>query len=150
VAVWVGCDIPEELLYDVEHDVWARLDENGEVSLGMTDPAQTRCGKLAHILIKKVGRRLERGRSAATIESAKWAGPFPTPVTGTIVATNAEGFAQDILVANRDPYGAGWIVRIAPERWADESTDLVTGKEAVEAYRRRIEALDLHCYRCAD
>ncbi len=150
MAVWLGCDIPEELFYDVGHDVWARLHENGEISLGMTDPAQTRCGKLAHILIKKVGRHLERGRSAATIESAKWAGPFPTPVTGTIVATNAELFREDVLIANRDPYGQGWIVRIAPERWADEVADLMTGEVAVEAYKRRIAELDVHCYRCAD
>lgn len=150
MAVWAGCEVPEDLFYDVEKDVWLRLHDGGEVTLGMTDAAQTRSGKLAHILIKKVGKRLERGRSAATIESAKWAGPFPTPVTGTIVANNTPAFREDILVANRDPYGAGWIVRMEPERWAEESADLVTGGEAVERYRKRIDELGIHCYRCAD
>jgi len=150
VATWAGCDVPEDLYYDVENDVWARLHEDGEVTLGMTDPAQTRAGKLAHILIKKVGRHLERGRSAATLETAKWAGPFPTPLTGTIVASNAEAFRKDILVANRDPYGDGWIVRVAPDRWGEEAAALVTGAAAVERYTRRIEAMGIRCYRCAD
>lgn len=150
MASWAGCEVPEELFFDVERDVWLRLHDGGEVTLGMTDAAQTRSGKLAHILIKKVGKHLERGRSAATIESAKWAGPFPTPVTGTIVANNAHAFREDILVANRDPYGAGWIVRMEPERWSEESADLVTGTEAVERYRKRIDALGIRCYRCAD
>ena len=150
MGVWAGCEIPEDLLYDVEHDVWVRPHDNGEVTLGMTDPAQSRAGKLAHILIKKVGKRLQRGRSAATIESAKWAGPFPTPVTGTVVANNQEGFRADMLIANRDPYGAGWIVRLAPERWEEESPLLVTGAEAVERYRVRIEELGVRCFRCAD
>jgi len=44
--VFNGCDIPEALHYDVEHDVWARFENSGEVTLGMTDPAQTRCGKV--------------------------------------------------------------------------------------------------------
>ncbi len=150
MGLWAGCEIPEDLYYDVPRDVWVRHEDDGEVTLGMTDVAQTRSGKLAHILIKKVGRRLERGRSAATIESAKWAGPFPTPITGTIVANNQEAFRRDMLIANRDPYGAGWIVRIAPERWEEESADLVTGAEAVDRYRERIEELGVHCYRCEE
>lgn len=150
MTLWRGCDIPEELYYDVEHDVWVRLEEDGQVTLGMTDAAQTRCGKLVHVQFKKVDRHLERGRSAATIESAKWVGPFPTPVSGTIVATNQPAFEADILVANRDPYGAGWLVRMAPESWAEESPDLVTGPAAVSQYRDRIDRLNLHCMRCAD
>jgi len=150
VGVWAGCEVPEDLFYDVERDVWVRLHEGGEVTLGMTDAAQTRCGRLAHILIKKVGKHLERGRSAATLESAKWAGPFPTPVTGMVVANNTDAFERDVLVANRDPYGQGWIVRLDPERWDEESPELVTGPEAVTRYRERIEALGIRCFRCAD
>lgn len=150
MAVRAGCEVPEELFYDVEEDVWVRLHDDGVVTLGMTDPAQTRAGKLAHVLIKKVGKHLERGRSAATIESAKWAGPFRTPVTGTIVANNAEAFRRDVLVANRDPYGAGWIVRLHPDNWEEEAPKLVTGAEAVERYALRIQELGITCYRCAD
>lgn len=145
-----GCELPPELYYDVERDVWVRPDGDGTLTLGMTDPAQSRAGKVLHILFKKVGRHLDAGQSAATIETAKWAGPFPTPVGGTIVATNEPAYAADILIANRDPYGAGWIVRLDPDAWPAPSADLVTGADAVARYETRIDQLGVNCFRCAD
>ncbi|HEX9551486.1 MAG TPA: biotin/lipoyl-containing protein [Candidatus Limnocylindrales bacterium] len=145
-----GCLIPLDLWYDVGRDVWLRPDDDGRVTLGMTDVAQTRAGKVLHILFKKVGRRVEAGQSAATIESAKWAGPFPSPVGGTVVATNADAFAADILVANRDPYELGWLVRLEPDGWDPNAAGLVTGSTAVKQYEQRIEALGVSCIRCAD
>ena len=145
-----GCELPQSLWYDVERDVWLRPEADGSLTLGMTDPAQTRSGKLLHIQFKRVGRHVEAGQSLATVETAKWAGPFPTPVAGTIVAVNEDAFGADILVANRDPYGAGWIARLSPDAWAPESAGLVTGPPAIAAYTARIEALALSCFRCAD
>lgn len=145
-----GCELPESLWYDLERDVWLRPEADGSVTLGMTDPAQTRSGKLLHIQFKRVGRHVEAGQSLATVETAKWAGPFPTPVAGTIVATNEDAFRADILVANREPYGAGWIARLAPDAWAPEATGLATGAPAIAAYTARIDALSLSCFRCAD
>jgi glycine cleavage system H protein len=145
-----GCLIPPDLWYDVPRDVWLRPEADGTVVLGMTDVAQTRAGKVLHILFKKVGRRIETGHSAATIESAKWAGPFPSPVAGTVIATNADAFAADILVANRDPYELGWLVRLEPDAWDPGAAGLVTGSTAVEQYEQRIEALGVSCVRCAD
>jgi glycine cleavage system H protein len=134
----------------VEHDVWARIEASGEVTLGMTDAAQTRCGKLVSIRFKAVGRHVPRGRSLATIESAKWVGAFPAVLTGEIVATNENAFRADILAANKDPYGEGWLVRIRPSDLEAERRGLVTGAEAVERYRARIDELKLRCYRCAE
>jgi glycine cleavage system H protein len=145
-----GCLIPLDLWYDVPRDVWLRPETDGTVVLGMTDVAQTRAGKVLHILFKKVGRRIEAGQSAATIESAKWAGPFPSPVAGTVAATNADAFAADILVANRDPYELGWLVRLEPDGWDPDAAGLVTGSTAAEHYEQRIEALGISCIRCAD
>lgn len=150
MGVFSGCDIPEALHYDVEHDVWARFDASGEITLGMTDPAQTRCGKLVSVRFKKVGRHVPRGQSLATIESAKWVGPFPAVLSGEIVANNEAAFRDDILVANKDPYGAGWLVRIRPSDAESESQELVTGQEASLRYQARIAALEIHCYRCAE
>ena len=145
-----GCDIPEGLFYDVARDVWLRPEADGSVTLGMTDVAQTRAGKILHILFKKPGRHLEAGQSAATIESAKWAGPFPTPLGGTVAETNEAGFGADVLIANRDPYGAGWLVRLEPDAWAPADLGLVSGDLAVRRYEARIEELGLSCFRCAD
>ena len=51
MSVYRGCDLPEDLWYDVERDVWARFEAGGAVRLGMTDPAQTRCGRVVSIRI---------------------------------------------------------------------------------------------------
>lgn len=150
MTVYRGCDIPPDLLYDVERDVWVRPMPDGSITLGMTDAAQTRSGRVLHILFKKAGRHLDAGQSTATIESAKWAGPFPTPIAGTIVETNEAKFAADVLIANRDPYGAGWISRLDPDTWPVPEAGLVTGDEAIAQYEARIEALGLSCIRCAD
>lgn len=145
-----GCDIPEDLFYDIERDVWIRPGPDRTLTMGMTDPAQSRAGKFLHIQFKKAGRHLEAGQSAATIETAKWAGPFPTPVPGTIVETNDRAYREDVLIANRDPYGAGWIVRLEPDEWPAPGAGLVTGADALARYRTRIDQLDLSCMRCAD
>lgn len=145
-----GCEIPEDLLYAVDKDVWARLEGDGTATLGMTDLAQTSCGKIVHIRFKPVGRELARWDSAATIESAKWVGPFPTPLSGEVVATNRDGFDRDILVANKDPYGGGWLVRLRPSRLEAERAQLLSGESARQEYVRRIDAADKSCFRCAE
>lgn len=150
MAVFSGCDIPDALHYEVERDVWARFETSGEVTLGMTDPAQTRCGKLVSIRFKAVGRRVPRGQSLATIESAKWVGPFPAVLSGEIVANNEAAFRSDILTANKDPYGAGWLVRIRPTALEEERGNLVTGEQALARYQERIAELRMNCMRCAE
>ena len=108
----------EGLLYDVGLNVWVRL-EGGQATLGMTDVAQTMGGRMVQLTWRRTGRVYERGRSLATIESAKWVGPFPTPLTGELIGINETAFVDDIAVANRDPYGAGWIARVRPT-WLEE------------------------------
>jgi glycine cleavage system H protein len=147
MAIYKACEIPEELFYDVDYDVWVRLEEDGTVTLGMTDPAQARCGRIVNITFKAVGKALRRGQSVAIIESAKWVGPFPTPLTGILVAVNEE-FRKDILVANKDPYGRGWFVRLRPTQFEVERGFLLEGPAAVEAYRQKIDELGVHCIRC--
>jgi len=148
--VYQGCWVPPELSYDVESEVWVRFEDDGTVTLGMTDVAQTKAGKLVSILFKVPGKTLRSGQSAATVESAKWVGPFPTPLSGEIVANNEETFGRDILIANRDPYGAGWLVRLKPTALADERARLVPGRDAFATIRERIDHDKVRCYRCAD
>lgn len=149
MAVYNGCDIPETVSYDVDRDVWVRFEGDGTVTTGMTDVAQTRCGKVVSLRFKPVGRRVLRGRSLATIESAKWVGPFPAALSGEIMATNEAAFKQDILLANKDPYGAGWLVRFRPTNLEAERDVLVRGVEAFERYRAKITELKVACLRCA-
>lgn len=145
-----GCAIPEEYLFDVELNTWIRLEDDGSALLGMTDMAQTMCGKIVSISFKPVGRSVARGRTLAVIESAKWVGPFRTPLSGQVTATNEAAFAADGLIANRDPYGDGWLVRIEPERLDAERERLLDGVAAFPLFQEIIERDEITCMRCAD
>jgi glycine cleavage system H protein len=147
--IWYGCAVPDDLLYDVEMNVWVRL--QGDVAeLGMTDVAQTMGGRMVQVSWKRTGRSYARGKSLAVIESAKWVGPFPTPLTGELLEVNEAAFAADIAVANRDPYGAGWLARVSPADLAGERHHLVDGTAAFAAYRELIDERNIRCFRCAD
>ena len=149
MAIHYGCDIPEDYTFDLDRDVWIRF-EGGLAVLGMTDVAQTRGGKLVNLTFKKPGKVISQGKSAVTIESAKWVGPFPMPFSGEIVETNEEAFKRDILLANKDPYGAGWLVKVRPANLDAECGHLLTGAAAVEAYQKKIVELGVKCFRCVD
>ena len=147
--IFYACDIPENLTYDIERDVWIRFESDIAV-LGMTDVAQTRCGKFAAISFRDVGRKVTQGKTLATIESAKWVGPFPAPFSCEIVETNENGFAKNILLANKEPYTDGWLVKVRPTNLEAESSHLVTGEAATEKYKARIQELKINCLRCID
>lgn len=144
-----GCAIPNGYSYDVEGDLWVRF-EGDLARMGLTDVAQTRMGKMVSIRFKRVGRRVTAGKSIATVESAKWVGPIHTPFDGEIIAINDTEYANDILVANKDPYEAGWISVVRPDDPVGAAVGLLTDDDAVEAYRARIDEIDISCYRCAD
>jgi len=147
--IYYACDIPEDLYYDIERDVWIRFE--GDIAvLGMTDVAQTRCGKIAAISFKAVGKKVVQGKTLATIESAKWVGPFPAPFSCEIVETNEDGFAKDCLLANKEPYTTGWLVKVRSTNLENERGHLVTGDQAVENYKERIKELKVNCLRCID
>jgi len=147
--IWYGCVVPGDLLYDVGLNVWVRLEEDVAV-LGMTDIAQTMGGRMVQVSWKRTGRSYPRGRSVAVIESAKWVGPFPTPLTGELLEVNEQAFAADIAVANRDPYGAGWMARLRAADLGAEKHHLVDAATAFEAFRVLIDEREIRCYRCSD
>ena len=147
--IYYACDIPEDLTYDIERDVWIRFDGD-RATLGMTDVAQTRCGKFAAISFRNVGKLVSQGKALATIESAKWVGPFPAPFSCEILETNEQAFARDILITNKEPYTTGWFVKVRPTDLEAERGHLVTGEEAAGKYKERIKELKINCLRCID
>ena len=149
MAIINGCELPEELYYNVEEDTWARLEGDGTASVGMTEVAATQAGKILYVSPKKLGKVIARGKSVGTVESNKWVGPVPSPLSGKVVATNETLKKQGIWI-NKDPYGAGWIVRLLPTHLSEELPQLLAGPKAIEAYRHKIEAQNLLCIRCAE
>jgi glycine cleavage system H protein len=137
------CNIPDDLYYVIDKHVWARVDGD-LVTVGMTDVAQHLAKSIIAVTPKKPGRTVARGRNIATVESGKWVGPVPAPVTGEIAEVNTELAATPSLI-NSDPYGAGWVARIRPSDWDAEVADLVTGQDGVDAYRRFLDAEGIAC-----
>lgn len=150
MAIYYGCDIPEDLYYHPEYDSWIRFEGDHTATLGMTDIAQTAAGKLLHVRFNPVGKGVKAGRSAATIESAKWVGPFRMPFDAQILATNEETFAKDVLIANKDPYGAGWLVKVRVLQPETARQKLITGTEAAVYFQQRIRDNNIRCFRCME
>lgn len=151
MQVFSGCAIPEEYLYDLELDVWIRLEDDGTARLGMTDVAQTLCGRMVSVSFQKhPGDRVKRGRTLAVIESAKWVGPFRSPLSGEVVASNEDRYHTDPGISNRDPYGEGWLVALRPDALDSERAGLLDGLAAFPHVRERIEREQINCMRCAE
>ena len=133
-----GCEIPEDRYYWVEKHAWAQLEADGTVKIGITDVAQHLARSILTATPKDVGRTVQKGKGAGTLESGKWVGPVTSPITGEIVEVNEAVKARPALL-NEDPYGAGWFVRVKPADWAGESASLVTGDAVVAAYQKFME-----------
>lgn len=148
--IYYGCDIPEDLYYHAEYDCWVRFDGPDTATMGMTDLAQTLAGKLLFVRFKEPGRVIKAGRIAASIESGKWIGPFKLPFDAELLETNEAGFGQDSAIANRDPYGAGWLVRVRLLDPTAARAALLSGEAATVFMQEKIERQNIRCFRCAD
>lgn len=138
-----NCNLPEDLYYVVAKHVWARRDGD-LVTVGMTDVAQNLAKTIIAVTPKAAGKPVKKGRNVATVESGKWVGPVPAPVGGEIAEIN-DALAGTPSLINSDPYGAGWVARLRPADWDVDCTDLVTGADGVEEYRRFLDAEGIAC-----
>ena len=134
-----GCNLPDELLYDVENHTWYQELGDGTVRIGMTAVATALAGELVAFTPKKVGRGVKAGKSCATIESGKWVGPARSATAGEVVAVNDELVAQPNL-ANGDPYSAGWMIVLQPEDWDNVKGGLTPGAEVTGPYEQKMDA----------
>jgi glycine cleavage system H protein len=142
-----GCNLPEDLYYLVEKHVWAKMMEDGTLRVGMTAVAAKLAGSnLAGVTVKakSIGQEVARGKSVATVESSKFVGPVPAPVTGVLLRGN-EKLAADPNVVSRDPYGEGWIAEIKPSNWEADKSSLVSGAAGIAAYQAKLEADNISC-----
>lgn len=139
MAMVRGCNLPDELLYDVENNIWYQDQGDGTVRVGMTAVAVAMAGQLVAFTPKRVGRAVKPGKSCATIESGKWVGPAKLLLGGEVVATN-EALAGSPDTANSDPYDAGWMVVVRPDDWEAAKALLVPGTEVAGPYEAKMAA----------
>lgn len=134
-----GCNLPDDLLYDVGNHIWFKEVGDGKVKVGMTAIATAMAGKLVAYTPKAVGKTVKVGKSCATVESGKWVGPAKVASGGEVMETNA-ALAANPSLANDDPYGEGWLVVLKPEDWAGVKSSLVTGADVAAPYEEKMAA----------
>lgn len=104
--------VPTELKYASSHE-WARLEEDGTISVGITDHAQEALGDVVFVELPEVGSTLAAGDEAGVVESVKAASDIYSPVGGEVVAIN-ERLEDEPETVNADPYSDGWFFRLQP------------------------------------
>lgn len=97
------------LRFTTDHE-WIRLD--GDVAvIGITDYAQTQLGDVVYVELPEIGRRVEKGKEAAIVESVKAASEVYAPVSGEVTEIN-DAIAADPAKVNADPLGEGWFIKL--------------------------------------
>jgi len=103
-------DLPAGLLYTKEHE-WVKLD-GANATVGITDYAQSSLGDIVYVEMPKAGSAVEQFKQMGVIESVKAVSDIFAPLSGSILEVNAD-VENDPAKVNSDPYGAGWLVKIA-------------------------------------
>jgi glycine cleavage system H protein len=107
---------PDNLKYTKTHE-WVKQETDGTVTVGITFHAQEMLGDVVFVENPAVGRKLKNGEECGVIESVKAAADIYAPLSGEVVAANAE-LADAPEKINRDPYAA-WMFRIRPDSPAE-------------------------------
>lgn len=102
-------NVPEELKYTKEHE-WLKA-EDGVVTIGITDYAQSELGDIVFVELPQVGDTVSQGEPFGTIEAVKTVADLFSPVSGEVSELNPK-IEEDPAVMNKDPYGEGWMMKI--------------------------------------
>jgi glycine cleavage system H protein len=100
-------------VFTQEHE-WLRIEDDGSVTVGITDYAQDHLGDVVYVQLPEAGKAYAKGEEAAVIESVKTAGEIQMPAAGTVTETNGV-LADEPGKVNEDPLGAGWFFKFTPQ-----------------------------------
>jgi glycine cleavage system H protein len=118
-------NVPEDLHYSKDHE-WVRVD-GGQAIIGITDYAQNSLGDVVYVELPKADEEFAANESFGSVESVKAVSEVFTPVAGAVVAIN-ESLADEPEKVNSDPYGEGWMIRVAMSN-PNEVDSLLTAAE---------------------
>ena len=125
-------NIPENLKYLESHE-WAKIEDDGTVTVGISDHAQELLGDIVFVELPQVGSSIEKQADVAVVESVKAASDVYSPVSGEIIATN-ENLENAPETINSSPYEDGWFFKVKPTN-IEEVSDLLDA----EAYKQLSE-----------
>lgn len=125
-------EIPADLKYLSSHE-WARLNDDGSVTIGITDHAQEALGDVVYVELPEMGSQVTAGQEAGIVESVKAASDIFSLVSGEVVEIN-EALIDAPDLVNEAPFSEGWFFRIEP----DNASELEDALDA-ESYAELIE-----------
>lgn len=123
---------PSSLKYAETHE-WVRLEDNGELTVGITDHAQDLLGDLVFAELPEVGQRFSAKEACMLLESVKAASDIYMPVSGEIAAINTV-LVDEPEVINQEPFNEGWLFKIQP----DNATD-IDGLLSAKDYEKSLD-----------
>jgi len=123
---------PSSLKYASTHE-WVRLEESGELTVGITDHAQDLLGDLVFAELPEVGQRFSAEEECMLLESVKAASDIYMPVSGEISVVNTK-LEDEPEIINEDSFGEGWLFKIQ----ADNSAD-IEGLLSAEGYESSLD-----------
>ncbi len=116
---------PTELKYASSHE-WARLEEDGTVTVGITDHAQGALGDVVFVELPEVGTVFAAGDEAGVVESVKAASDIYSPIAGEVLEINGH-LEDEPEMVNSDPYNDGWFFKLQPSDTHDLEALLSAG-----------------------
>ena len=120
--------IPDKLWYTKTHE-WARVEPNGDVTVGITDHAQSELKDVVFVELPQSGRTLKAAEASAVVESVKAAFDIYAPVSGQVIRVNA-ALEKSPQLINHEPYGQGWFFVLKPADTRELETLLSPGDYA--------------------
>lgn len=118
-------ETPTNLKYTETHE-WVHKNDDGTLTIGITDHAQSLLGDIVFIELPELNSAFVTGDESGVIESVKAASDIYCPIAGEVVEIN-EALLENPALVNSDPYGEGWIFRIKPED-IEELNDLLSAE----------------------
>jgi glycine cleavage system H protein len=136
VILVAGYRLATDRAYDPETHVWVKQEANGRVRIGLDPLGIETMGTLAQLDLWEPGATVARGEPAGTLEAEKFVGPLACPISGTVVAVNAEAVADPRRV-HADPF-ATWLLEVQPADYAAEATALVAGDDVAAWFEAKV------------
>ncbi|MFH1613366.1 MAG: glycine cleavage system protein H [bacterium] len=137
MAIIEGYNLPDDLYYHFEHS-WAKIENDGNVKVGMNDMFQKTSGDIVYVDMPFEGDVISQGEVCGKIQSSKWIGKLIAPVSGEIIAINEE-LEKNSTIINKSPYDQGWIMLIKPSNLEEELKNLMKGESVIEWMKKEIK-----------
>ncbi len=122
-------EIPGDLKFLKSHE-WARVEDDGTVTIGISDHAQGLLGDLVYVELPNTGDQVTAGNACAVVESVKAASDVYAPLSGTVLEVN-DALSDKPETINEDAYGEGWLFTMKIDD-ADQLNDLLAPDEYAE------------------